>query len=198
MQKICLILLCAGLFCVQSYAEPQKLTQEAGQPDYAKLIQPQKLKENLDFLFKTIEEVHPNMYAYISKSDFERYQEELYKNINEPKDKIELYKLIAPVICQLRFGHCNVFPPRFQEYQTQGKSIPLSFDLRGKDLIVIKNLTKKNIPESSKIIKVNNRPFSHKTTPCRVWIVFIGNPHLPRWQNARERGTSGKFPLKIS
>ncbi|MBW8035899.1 MAG: hypothetical protein FVQ79_09780 [Planctomycetes bacterium] len=31
MQKIWLILLCTGLFCVQSYGEPQKLTQEADQ-----------------------------------------------------------------------------------------------------------------------------------------------------------------------
>ena len=131
---------------------------EPNQPAYLKPIPPEKLKEDLDFLFKTIEEVHPNMYAYIIESEFEKYKKELYENIKKPRDKIELYKLVAPVICQLRFGHCNVFPPRFQEFQTQGKFIPLSFDLDGKDLIVVKNLTNNNVPENGKIIKINNQP----------------------------------------
>lgn len=108
---IWLILLCTGLFCEQSYAEPQKLTQEAGQSDYAKLIPPEKLKEDLDFLFKTIEEVHPNMYAYINKETYALVKNELYQQIDHAMSVSEFYISIQPVVYCLKDSHTNIFRP---------------------------------------------------------------------------------------
>ncbi|MHC4244131.1 MAG: hypothetical protein ACYSU4_17125, partial [Planctomycetota bacterium] len=60
--------------------------KELNQPAYLKPIPPDKLKEDLDFLFKTIEEVHPNMYAYIKKEEYAQIKSELYKQVDHVMD----------------------------------------------------------------------------------------------------------------
>lgn len=111
MHKIWLILLCTGLFCVQSYAEPQKLTQEAGQTDYVKLIPPEKLKEDLDFLLKTIQEAHPNMYAYISEEKYTAVRGELYRHFDHAMSASEFYVYVQTAVSCLKDTHTMVERP---------------------------------------------------------------------------------------
>ena len=59
-----LTLLCVSLCAVDVFGEPPSPIEEPNQAAYLKPLSPDKLKQDLDFLFKTIEEVHPNMYAY--------------------------------------------------------------------------------------------------------------------------------------
>ncbi len=167
MQKIWLILLCAGLFCMQSYAEPQKLTQQVNQPDYAKLIPPEKLKEDLDFLFKTIEEVHPNMYAYTSEEDFEASRYKLYNQITRPMTRLNFLKLVAPTIALLKNGHTIVFfplPPAPSELtdfiQKGGKFFPLSIDWDEEKVILSENYTSEKLPLGGTILQINGEDIS--------------------------------------
>lgn len=116
----------AFVFCVlyitNTFAEPQVPTQKPNQSYYLKLIPPDKLKEDLDFLFKTIEEVHPNMYAYTSKEEFVPLRKQLYKSINQPINRLEFYKLVAPVVASFKSGHTYMPPPpsEFGEYILKG------------------------------------------------------------------------------
>jgi len=50
-----LIFVCYGLCAANTSAELRTPGQDFNQPAYLKLISPDKLKEDLDFLFKTIE-----------------------------------------------------------------------------------------------------------------------------------------------
>jgi len=121
-KAITLTLLCLCLCAANSFAEPQALSQGPNQPAYQKVIPPDKLKEDLDFLFKTIEEVHPNMYAYTGKEDFNPLRRQLYRSINHPINRLEFYKLTAPVIASLKNGHTFMEPPSvdFQQYTQKG------------------------------------------------------------------------------
>ena len=103
--------MCTGLFCVQSYAEPQKLTQEAGQTDYVKLIPPEKLKEDLDFLLKTIQEAHPNMYAYISEEKYTAVRGELYRHFDHAMSASEFYVYVQTAVSCLKDTHTMVERP---------------------------------------------------------------------------------------
>jgi len=105
------IAISCSLHTATTFAEPQTPNQESNQPSYLKPITPDKLKEDLDFLFKTIEEVHPNMHAYTSKEEFDPLQKQLYKSVNHPMNRIEFYKLTAPVVASLKNGHTFIGPP---------------------------------------------------------------------------------------
>ena len=119
------IAISCSLHIATTFAEPQTPNQEHKLPSYLKPITPGKLKEDLDFLFKTIEEVHPNMHAYTSKEEFDPLQKQLYKSVNHPMNRIEFYKLTAPVVASLKNGHTFIGPPSidFQEYAKKGGKI---------------------------------------------------------------------------
>jgi len=131
---------------------------EPNEPSYAKLIPAEKLKEDLDFLFKTIEEVHPNMYAYTPKEEFDPLRKQLYETINRPMNQLEFYKTVAPVVASLRSGHTFVFPliEEFNEYTKDGgKVFPLSLSWDGQKPILTKNLTPNRLPIGGTILAIN-------------------------------------------
>jgi len=154
-------------FCIlcitNTFAEPQALNQEPNQPAYLKTIPPDKLKEDLDFLFKTIEEVHPNMYAYTSEEKFTPRREQLYKNINRPMNRLEFYKLVAPVVASLKSGHTFVYPPveEFNEYiKAGGRIFPLSLNLDSEKAILSGNYSSTTLPIGGTILSIHEQDAS--------------------------------------
>jgi C-terminal processing protease CtpA/Prc len=112
---------------------------EPNQPAYLKVIPPDKLKEDLDFLFKTIEEIHPNMYAYTSKKEFEPVKNQLYEKISKSMNRLAFYKAIAPVVASLKSGHTFLQPPFefFQNYaKAGGKYFPIEIQIDEESVIL--------------------------------------------------------------
>jgi hypothetical protein len=90
------------------------IVSEPNQPAYLKTIPPDKLKEDLDFLFKTIEEVHPNLYAYSNREEYALVKNELYKQIDHAMSISEFYVYVQPVVYYLKDDHTRIFrPPNF-------------------------------------------------------------------------------------
>jgi hypothetical protein len=128
------------------------------QPDYTKLILPEKLKEDLDFLFRTIEEVHPNMYAYTPKKEFIPIKEKLYKRIKQPMSKVDFCKITAPAIVSLKNLHTYVsFSGEYKKYSESGGSMfPLEIQWDDSDVIIKKNYSSKSLPLGGKIREINS------------------------------------------
>ncbi len=156
-----LTLLCFGLCAANTSAELRTPGQDSNQPAYLKLISPDKLKEDLDFLFKTIEEVHPNMYAYISKEEFNPLRDELYRQINRPVTRLEFYKLVAPVVASLKSGHTYVQPfvQELKKFIESGGSVfPLALCSDGSKIILTKNYTSTPLPLGKTVLSINGQP----------------------------------------
>ena len=86
-------------------------TKKSNRSDDLKLLQPDKLKEDLNFLFTTIEEVHPNMYAYINKETYALVKNELYKQIDHTMSISEFYASTQTVVYCLKDSHTDIFRP---------------------------------------------------------------------------------------
>ncbi len=162
-----LIMLCCAFCVVNGCAKPKPVKEKPNQPAYLKPIPPKKLKEDLDFLFKTIEEVHPNMYAYTPEKEFAPLQQQLYKDINQPMTQLSFLKLIAPNITLLKSEHTIVFlplPPTSSELmdflQNGGKFFPLSIDWYEEKVILAKNYTSKKLPLGGTILQINGEDVS--------------------------------------
>lgn len=148
-----------ALYAVIAFAQSEAQNQEPNQPAHLKLIPPDKLKEDLDFLFKTIEEVHPNMYAYTSKEEFAPIREQLYKSINRPMNRIEFYKLIAPVVASLKNGHTYVEPlfSDFQKYiENGGKIFFLGLDCDSESIILSDYNGPLDLPLGAEVLTIDN------------------------------------------
>jgi C-terminal processing protease CtpA/Prc len=140
-----------------SEAELDKLLKDKS---YTKIFSPNKLREDLDFLFKTIEEVHPNMYAYTSKGSFSKLRDQLYSQSSKPMSRLEFYKAIAPVVAFLKNGHTFMQLPRgaFEEYlQKGGKIFPLECYWDGTSMILKSCASGDDLPIGSEILAIDNQ-----------------------------------------
>ena len=201
-----LILLCFSLYPVNTFAESQTPNQDVNQPSYAKLIPPEKLKEDLNFLFKTIEEVHPNMYAYTSEEEFVPILQQFYKDINQPMKQVEFFKLVSPVIAQLKNGHMNLgFPDEFEAYiASGGKVFPLKFYWDGDKAILSENRGHEMLPMGGIVETISNQEVGmllqrlgkYRADECKNNDEFFAGIYLHRYLWL-EYGSADLWKLRI-
>ncbi len=192
-------------------AETLPSSSKANNLDYSKLIEPDRLKEDLDFLFKTIEEVHPNMYAYTSKEEFDPLREKLYESIDHLMNRLEFYKLAAPVVSTLKNGHTWLQPPYLQEfsryYKGGGHIFPLEIRWDGPTAIVSKNYSRNSLPLNGQVLTINGRSAPEMFANfARLFAAeyrhpypgkYKNNPNLLRFLLFLEYGRSESWDLKI-
>lgn len=157
---ITLIVICYALGVAKCFAELNAVDEKMDQPSYTKIIQLDKLKEDLDFLFKTIEEVHPDMYAYTSKEEFDPLREQLYKRINQPMSSLEFYKLTAPVVASLKSFHTLLLPfsEEYKKYaRNDGKVFPLELHWDGSKVVLYKNFSTVPLPVGGTVLSINGK-----------------------------------------
>jgi len=96
-------------------APPNKLAQAEEQ------FQPQELKADLEYLFDTIEAIHPNPYAFSKKATIVQERTRLASNLTHPMSRLEFYRLVAPLVSGLRDEHTVLAPPR-EEYRRHARA----------------------------------------------------------------------------
>ena len=65
----------------------------------------------MDFLVKSIEEIHPNPYCYISKARFYSYRDSIKLLINQETTRDELFHLLEPFVRLLKDNHTHIHFP---------------------------------------------------------------------------------------
>lgn len=131
------VLLLNSVFARSEGSSRNNLTAQSA---YLKNIQPEKLKEDLDFILKNIDEIHPNMYAYISKEEFNTLKIETYQKLSKPLNDLGYYKAVAPLVAEIRNGHTRLRPNKkillfLQSKMT--KAYPVEIDCHHGSIFVI-------------------------------------------------------------
>jgi len=160
-------LICVVLQFNQTFAKQETLSKEVNQMSSCPQIMPVKLKEDLDFLFNSINEIHPNMYAYTNKEEFDPLRNKLYNQIDHPMTCLEFYKLVAPVVSALKNGHTLISPPinLFQEYlQKGGKVFPFELCWYGQNAILANYYGQIAVPLGAAILEINGKDIRHVIT----------------------------------
>ena len=75
------------------------------------LVSPDKLREDVDFTYSKLKELHPKLYWYISKNELDFKFDSLKTTINKPLTPIEFYFKLQPVIAKIREGHLSLGIP---------------------------------------------------------------------------------------
>lgn len=94
---------------------------------------PKEIAAELDGLFRTLETVHPDLYAVAPKPIVDRERERLLAGLVAPLGRSELYLRIAPLVAQLGDGHTALFPPQdeFRRHiERGGRLLPVELTLR--------------------------------------------------------------------
>ena len=107
---VCALVSCV-LFTAITFARAKAQSQEPVQPAYPESIPPDKLKEDLDFFFKRIQEGHPNMYAHISEEKYAMVRHELYQHFDHAMSVSEFYLYVRAAVVCLKDSHTRVERP---------------------------------------------------------------------------------------
>jgi hypothetical protein len=158
---VLLVLMCGLLQPALGTPNNETKAERTRLPTFSEVIFADKLKEDLDFLFKTIEEVHRNMYAYIAEAEFAAHRDKLYKQIDHPLSRIEFYKLVAPVVASLKSGHTEISFPGWGAYMaTGGRFYPLEIYWHGPDVILADYYGEEQLPLGGTITAINGEAAS--------------------------------------
>lgn len=133
--------------------------------DMDKKISKKEIFQDIDFLVQTLEEVHPDLYAFVSKEKFYYlYQGMKDYVIQKDLSPLEFYRVITPLVAILRDGHTTIsFLGEDIEYIT-AKSIsifPYQIALDSNHIRVVQDLSEESFLSSGEeIIEINGIPSS--------------------------------------
>jgi hypothetical protein len=118
---------------------------------------PSELKEDIDFLFQTLEAVHPNLYAYTPKEMITQEKERIENEITSPMSRIDFYIKIAPLVAKLKDGHTWVYWPdeEYNHYvENDGLLFPFNLHFSDGRAFIVANYS------SDSLIAVNSELYS--------------------------------------
>lgn len=93
---------------------------------------PEELKKDYTLLRKILEEKHPSLYWYTSRDSMNFYFDEGFRRIQDSMTELNFgWKVIAPLLSNIRCGHTSFMMSKGWQKFIRGKSIP-SFPLYSK------------------------------------------------------------------
>lgn len=130
----------------------------------SKLYTKQELIEDLDFVVKTMEEAHPNLYHYETKEQFYNKFNYLKASINKPLTRHEFSLMAVPLFASLKAGHTHLELVTKEMYQNLNPTdllFPFVVSLKNNKIRIIKNLSDNpNLIIEMEILEINHKPAS--------------------------------------
>ena len=122
------------------------------------LIDQTLLLEDYNFLLKTLEETHPNLYAYIPKDEFVKKTDKFRASINKPMSKPDFYKILYKTIALIKQGHTMVFGDGgYRDFlKSGGLAFPFKVNYNFDHIYVDENFSANNeFVKGTEIIAIN-------------------------------------------
>jgi len=108
----------------------------------------EELISDFDYLFETLESIHPDLYFYTPKDSMDILREKVKSNIDHPMIALDFWKIIAPIVVKLKDGHTSLyFPPDARKfyYDSTLRVFPLDVRLENNKLLVSRNYTEDSL-----------------------------------------------------
>lgn len=85
-----------------------------------------ELKSDLNIIKNSLEEAHPGVYWYITKTDLDFKFDSVKNLLTDSMSSIEFYRIVAPVVSAIKCGHTRLVYPSIKLSTTQKDSIKKS------------------------------------------------------------------------
>lgn len=118
------------------------------------------MQTDFRYLRKILEETHPALYRYTSKSNMQQKMDGIYNILDHAMPLYDYYKLLAAFITDIRCAHTSITPTKdFGQYVRHGiKMIPLEiFPINGRLYISAIGSMDTTIRSGDEILSINGR-----------------------------------------
>ena len=89
------------------------------------LFSPTQLKDDLNYLFDNLEQIHPDLYHYTAKSDIDVLRREINDSLLEPMTRLDYALKIIPLVTALNDGHTGILLPREERSVALNKGLKI-------------------------------------------------------------------------
>jgi len=135
---------------------------ELQEEDIGRPFSKAELIDDINFMVKTMEEVHPNLYFHIPKEQVYSLLERIKTSIHDGFDRIEFYVLLAELVAKFHDGHTSVQAPNedyFKYKNAGGLLFPFDIDCSlGKMVITLSHCDDKLLYQDAVITSIDERP----------------------------------------
>ncbi|AWG21626.1 peptidase S41 [Flavobacterium faecale] len=124
-----------------------------------------KMQSDIDFTYKKLQQLHPDLYFYINKKSLDNKFDSLKKSVKSPLKPLDFYKKLSPIVASIKQGHTLVYAPMVAYSKKENKEFikkgvgPFSqFDFTAIDnkIYVLQNKSKnKAIPKGAEVVSIN-------------------------------------------
>lgn len=135
----------------------------------ASCIPPEQLKEDVDFAYSKLQQMHPQLYWYIPKKELDHKFDSLKQTINEPLTPLQFYFKLQPVIAGIREGHLSLRIPRKKFTKKEIKTLDqkkglfsrFEYYISGDQMYITENRDSiENIQPGTEILSINHIPIA--------------------------------------
>jgi len=121
----------------------------------------QEVKQDLQYLYKTLEESHYNLYMHTKKEVFDKEFMKINNSINDSLTMLQIKKLVAPFVGLAKHGHCRLEGglDGFDEYRRNNGTL-FPFDIffqNGRVMIEANYSNNQDIVKGDEILSINGR-----------------------------------------
>jgi len=148
------------IFILSSCVSTEKYNQQI-----TKQHSPRKLHNDVDYAYKKLQKLHPDLYWYISKDELDKKFENLKINLKKPLSSDAFFIQLAPVITSIRQGHTGIYRPQKKKTKDDKKVKikrknpfkPFRLQYIDNKLVVVKNYENDSILiTGSQLLSVEN------------------------------------------
>ncbi len=122
-----------------------------------------QIQQDIDFLYTSLEQIHPEPYAHITKTDFQIRVMELRNAAHTFLTRLELYKRLAPLISEMNDESVRLLVPETEldyHYHIQGRFFPFDVRIIDRKGYIARNYSNEaRLREGVEIISINDVPF---------------------------------------
>lgn len=120
-----------------------------------------ELVDDINFMINTMEDVHPNLYFYITVKETYSLIEQLKNSIHNDFDRTKFYTLLAELVANFHDGHTSVQAPNEEYFKyKKGGGLFFPFDIDcsfGKIVIIRSHCDDKHLYQDAVITSINGR-----------------------------------------
>ena len=121
-----------------------------------RFISHEEALEDIDSLFYTISEIHPDMFGICNVESLMGKIDSIKHNITDSIEVAKLYRELAPAVAMLGDGHTDIYCPIDEFYTSKLPRLPLAIDVNVQDMkLTVTGSVDNCIPRGAEIVSIN-------------------------------------------
>jgi hypothetical protein len=159
-------------------------------PALGEVLPAEKLREDFRILRSALEQIHPALYLYKPRENFDRLFDETAKSFDRPLTRREFYLRVSPVVEKVKCGHTyfDLHQRLLNQMMGEAMLFPLPLIFLNRKAYV--DFGGAEIPLGAQIVAINDRPMAEVLPQLLPFIRSDGNNRTMKF-----RMLADEFPL---